>query len=55
MPRAEWEAGLIEREVAQEAIETISVAIAAILEDAHELAVSRQGSVAEYGCEREVV
>ena len=34
--------------MAEEAIETISVAIAAIVEDAHELAVSRQGSLAEY-------
>lgn len=35
--------------MAQGAIETISVAIAAILEEAHELAVSRQGSFADYG------
>ena len=39
---------MIDREMAEEAIETISVAIAAIVEDAHELAVSRRGSLAEY-------
>ena len=46
---AESEVGVIDRKTAEQGLAALSIAIASILEDVHDRAVTRPGSFQDYG------